>query len=100
MPPRRDRAARLRLATLSRADATLTRVRQWQLLWHVLRIWYEPMQRSRQALQRRLNILCYRLAMAVQTRRRLRVAFAAWALRPPPGPPPGLPPLVGERRYQ
>lgn len=97
--PRVERATRLRLATVGRAEATLDRLRRTQILGRVLAAWREPAWRARRALQRTLNIVRYRQATTRDALQRLRPCFAAWAKRwpkQPPGPP-GLPAPPGRR---
>lgn len=95
MTPRIERSSRLRQATLCRAEMTLTRLRNWTTLSRFFCLWREPTWRSRRTLQKALNVVRYRQAVASARRVLLCAGFDAWAsLRPapPPGPqpPPGL----------
>jgi len=93
------RAARLRTATLLRAEQALARLRRRRLLQVVLAAWREPVWRGRRQLQRQLNVLRYRVATRRAAAGRLAAAFAAWlAARVPP--PPGLAPPWPRQAFQ
>jgi len=87
--PRVERATRLRVATVSRAEAALDRLRRRELLHRTLQAWREPAWRGRRELRRALNVVQFRQATRFAESHAIRACFAAWA-RLWPERPPGL----------
>jgi hypothetical protein len=79
MNRKKQRSEGLRTNLLHRAEVAVTKTHHTSLLARCLVAWREPTWRSRRSMQRSLNVLTYRIAMAQARRGILAAAFGVWA---------------------
>jgi hypothetical protein len=78
MPDKRQRACKLRGSLLVRSEKTLDGLRERLLFNRFFSAWREVSWRSRRSLQRKINILSFRMARSFQVRSLLQDSMVIW----------------------
>jgi hypothetical protein len=79
MNRKKQRGEVLRTNLLVRAEHAISEVAAQKLLIRCLTVWREPVWRGRKLIQKSLNVLSFRAAVAHARRRLLAVVYGAWA---------------------
>jgi hypothetical protein len=79
MNRKKQRGEVLRTNLLVRAEHAISEVAAKKLLVRCLTVWREPVWRGRNLIQKSLNVLSFRAAVARARRHLLAVVYGAWA---------------------